>query len=147
MFSFSFIFIFYQINTIRCSNDEAVHKHNERAVLGPTSMRVELEAESMYVLSYQLINIMLNLFCNFIFLFVIIYRSTPNRMPIQSIADVIGQTCTPGVDSATLPTIADMLYKLSVFARDNPDHFLYMINEGSFTVSLKTADTNSSNKY
>ncbi len=91
---------------------------------------------------------MLNLFCNFIFIFVIIYRSTPKRMPIQTMADIIGQTCTPGVDANTNPSITDILSKLLKFASENPDHFGYNFSEGSLTVSLKKADTtDSSNSY
>jgi hypothetical protein len=70
-------------------------------------------------------------------------------MPIETIADVIAQTCTPGVnDNPTSLSIADMLYKLSVFARENPDHFRCMLHEGSLTVSLNKTDINgSSNSY
>ena len=48
------MFIFYQIHNIRgYRNDEVVSINNERTVLAPSSMRVELDAEYVYVLSYQ----------------------------------------------------------------------------------------------
>ena len=50
-------------------------------------------------------------------------------------ADVIGHT--PGVDTVHNPSIPDMLERLLILARQNPDLFGCMLNGKTFTLSLK----------
>jgi len=67
-------------------------------------------------------------------------------MTIQTIADVIGNACTPEVDSVQNPNLADIFERLAILYRQNPDHIGLVYCEPnlqtiSFTVNLKKSNS------